>query len=370
MVRAWAQHFTYVNVIGATADDARDIIIEGESGILAVCPKAERPTYRKSERKLIWPNGSVSLIFTADEPERLRGKQHSKLLADEFAAWRYPDAWTQAVLGLRLGRNPQAVISTTPRPTPALLALVNDPHTVVTKGSTYDNKANLAPAFFSSIIQRYEGTRMGRQELNAEILEDNPGALWTRAMVESCRVLKSPTLARIVVAVDPAAGDGENGAEAGIIVAGKGVDGRGYVLDDRTLRGSPDTWAGEAVKAYHAYKADRIVAETNNGGKMIEALIRTVDKNVAYKELHASKGKQARAEPVSALYEQSRVSHVGAFPALEDQLCQWQPGDESPDRLDAMVWALTELMIEPKPASKTTGFSPSLALGVTGRHSR
>ena len=344
-VREWVKSFSFVNLIGATADDARDIMIEGESGILSVCPSAERPVYRKSERKLLWPNGATSLVFTADEPERLRGKQHQKLWGDELAAWRYPEAWDQAMFGLRLGKNPQAVVTTTPRPVRLVRELLASKTTVITRGSSYENKDNLAPAFLSRIVAKYEGTRLGRQELNAELLEDNPGALWQRSQIDSLRVVSAPALSRVVVAVDPSAGDGESGAEAGIIVAALGQDGQGYVLADQTVRGTPETWAREAVTAYHKFHADRLVAETNNGGKMIEALVRVVDKNVAYKEVHASRGKEVRAEPVSALYEQAKVHHVGTFPLLEDQMVEWVPGDTSPDRLDALVWAMTELML-------------------------
>jgi phage terminase large subunit-like protein len=343
-VRLWVREASLVNVIGATADDARDIMIEGESGILAVCPRDERPRYISSARKLLWPNGATSLIFTADEPDRLRGKQHEKLWCDELASWRYgQEAWDQAMLGLRLGTKPQAVVTTTPRPTSLVKGLRALPTTHVTGGSTYQNRANLAPTFFSQIVSRYEGTRLGRQELNAEIIEDNPDALWQRDSIEAHRVLRVPDLIRIVVAVDPPATHG--GDEAGIIVAGLGTDGDFYVLDDRSRQGTPTEWAREAVTAYHAWKADRIVAETNNGGEMVEATIRTVDSDVAYTAVHASRGKVVRAEPVSALYEQGRGHHVGTFGALEDQLCQWSPKDDhSPDRLDALVWAATELV--------------------------
>jgi len=357
MVRAWVKDFDRVNLIGATVDDARDIMIEGESGVLDICPRDERPIYRKQERKLLWPNGAISLVFTADEPERLRGKQHEKLWMDELASWRYAEeSFDQAMLGLRLGRNPQAVITTTPRPTKIIKRLISDQACVVTNGSTYENRANLAPAFLGTIIKRYEGTRLGRQEILAEILDDNPGALGTRAMIEEGRLAKAPdpgTLSRIVVAVDPAVTSGEESAETGIVVAGESWDGF-YVLADLTLRASPRRWAAAAVGAYHDWGADRIVGEVNNGGDMIEALLRNVDPNVSYRSLRATRGKAIRAEPIAALYEQDRVHHVGAFPELEDQLCEWVPGDDSPDRLDALVWALTELteIIAPAPVAR------------------
>lgn len=348
-VREWIKTNAYVNLIGPTADDARDVMVEGESGILAICPSDERPTYLSHKRQLQWPNGAKSLIFTAEEPERLRGKQSAKLWCDELAAWRYPEAWDQASFGLRLGKSPQAVITTTPKPTKIIKQLVADPRNVVTRGSTYDNQSNLASAFLTQIARRYEGTRLGRQELNAEILLDNPGALWKRDWIEETRVKGHPELNRIVVAIDPAVTSSSESAETGIIVAGIATIGgiiNGYTLHDGSMRGTPDEWARRAVALYHQYGADRIVGETNNGGDMIETIIRTVDRNVAYKGVHASRGKQIRAEPISALYEQKRVHHVGMFAQLEDQLCDWDPSisKESPDRLDALVWALTELM--------------------------
>ena len=347
-VRAWARTFRYVNLIGATADDARDIMIEGESGIMNICPNSERPNYRKSERKLIWPNGCQSLIFTADEPERLRGKQHEKLWADELGSWRYPDAWDQAMFGLRLGSTPQAIVTTTPRPTPLVKDLIKNPACVVTRGTAYENRANLAPAFYTAIIRKYEGTRLGRQELNAELLDDNPGALWQRRQIDATRVAKAPAFRRIVVGVDPAVTSREDSDETGIICAARGpapkdstVAGEHYYITaDKSLIASPDVWARAAVKCYHDNSADRLIAETNNGGEMVELTIRTVDKAVT-----ASRGKMIRAEPIAALYEQGRVHHVGFFPMLEDQMCDFDPltSPFSPDRMDALVWALTEL---------------------------
>jgi phage terminase large subunit-like protein len=355
-VREWIKKYKLVNLIAATADDARDIMIEGESGILAVCPKGERPLYKVSKRQLEWPNGAKSLIFTADEPERLRGKQHMKLWMDELASWRYAESFDQAMFGLRLGDNPQSVVTTTPRPTKIIRDLARDPTSFVTRGSTYDNRANLAPAFFAEIIKKYEGTRLGRQELNAEILEDNPNALWKRSRIDELRLHKAPTdMRRIVVGVDPAVTSNEKSNETGIIIAGmaRGTDGidHAYVLEDSSLVASPDAWARKAVYDYHHFGADRIIGETNNGGDLIEVVIRTIDKNVAYKKVTASRGKAKRAEPIAALYEQGRVHHVGSFPKLEDQMCQYDPQDDSgdsPDRMDALVWALTELMTKPQ----------------------
>jgi phage terminase large subunit-like protein len=358
MARQWIQDFPLVNLIGATAADARDIMIEGESGILAVCPRDERPVYLPSKRRLEWPNGARSLIFTADEPERLRGKQHMKLWCDELASWRRPEAFGQALLGLRLGRAPQVVITTTPKPVKLLRELIANPATVVTRGSTYENRANLAPAFFNWIIRQYEGTRIGRQELNAELLEEVEGALWTLNMIEETRVTKIPEMSRVVVAIDPAMTSGEDADETGIVVAGRGIDGHAYILRDLTCRLSPNAWAGRAVNAYREFGADRIVAEVNNGGDLVEDVIRVVDRNVSYRAVRASRGKVVRAEPIAALYEQKKVHHVGIFEELEAEMCSFVPDhlDASPDRVDALVWALTELMVNRLPEPNIRSF--------------
>jgi predicted phage terminase large subunit-like protein len=353
-VRIWARHFKYVNIIGATSDDAKDIMIEGESGVLACCPKAERPQYKKHERKLAWPSGAVSLIFTADEPERLRGKQHEKIWGDELAAWRYPEAWDQAKFGLRLGKKPQAILTTTPRPTKLMRELVKDPHCHLTRGSTYDNRMNLAENFFSEIIRKYEGTRMGRQELEAELLYDTPGALWTQARIDDARlpIGDQPTMRRVVVAVDPATSNEEGSNETGIVGAGVGNDGmmdRGYVLDDRSGRYSPNEWARQAVAMFNRLNADRIIAEKNQGGDMVANTIRSVAPNVPITMVSASRGKVTRAEPIAALYEQGRVAHIGRFDDLEDQMVAFTSDFDrkaqgySPDRVDALVWAFTDL---------------------------
>lgn len=339
-VRKWVRTNQYVNLIGATADDARDIMIEGESGILAICPNDERPQYVASKRRLEWQNGAISLIFTADEPERLRGKQHYKLWADELASWRYPEAWDQAMMGLRLGDNPQGIVTSTPKPTKLVLDLVNDPRNIVTTGTTYENRANLAQGFFDYVIKKYEGTRLGLQELEAKLLTDNPGALWKREQIDDNRVHIYPDLTRVVVGVDPTASAG--GDEAGIVTAGMSGD-HYFTLSDDSRQGTPQEWASAAVAAYHRHKADCIVAEKNNGGDMVEAVIKQVDPNVNVKLVWASRGKVTRAEPIAAIAEQGRDHHVGYFPQLEDELCMWIPGEASPNRLDAKVWALTEL---------------------------
>ena len=354
-VRRWTKEFPIVNLIGPTAADVRDIMVQGigaGSAIMEVCPKDEAPVYEKSNRRLVWPNGAVSFLFSAEEPERLRGPQHMKLWCDEIAAWRNPDAcWEQAEFGLRLGTQPQTVITTTPKPTKLIKMLANSELTRLTQGTTYENRSNLAPTFLERIMTKYEGTRLGRQELNAEILEDRPGALWTLKAIETDRVLQPPALRRIVVGVDPAVTSGEESDEWGIVCVAEGVSLSGderpphyYVLDDFSGRFTPNDAARRVVNAFKAHQADRIVAEVNNGGDLVEAILRNVDHSFAYKAVHASRGKLIRAEPIAALYEQHRVHHVGTFGALEDQMCDYVPAvSKSPDRMDALVWALSEL---------------------------
>src|ERR1700722_736980 len=346
-VRQWKNRFPITNILGATVDSLRDIQVEGPSGILACCPENERPTYFPARRSLEWPNGARSLLFSAEEPERLRGKQHEKLWMDEIGAWKYPrEAYDQAMLGLRLGTNPQAIVTTTPRPTPFIKELMSAPTTFLTKGTTYDNRANLAEGFFTEIISKYEGTRLGRQELLAEMLEDNPGALWHLSNIEANRVAVAPSdLERVVVGVDPAGTSNANSDRTGIVVAGMDGHGHFYVLADYSLKASPEAWARKAVEAFHTHRADRIIGEANFGGDMVEAVIRNADPNVSYSKVHASRGKVMRAEPIAALYEQNRVHHVGTFAELESQMTEWSPSEKSysPDALDALVWALTEL---------------------------
>lgn len=355
-VRHWVKHFRYVNLIAATADDARDIMVEGESGILAICPADERPIFNR-ERGLLWPNGARSLVLTAAEPDRIRGKQHEKLWCDELASWRYSEAWDQAMFGLRIGTNPQAVVTTTPRPTAIIRDLIADPSTFVTRGTTYDNRPNLSPKFYAKVITKYEGTRLGRQELNAEVLDDNPRALWQRDNIDQHRVASTPALTRVVVGLDPnvknrdrveLAKSSDILDEAGVVVAGCAiVDGKlhFYVTGDYSLDEGPNEWGKAAAKAYHDHAADRIVGEVNNGGDMVEATIRAVDQNVSYKSVTATRGKAIRAEPIAALYEQGRVHHVGTFAQLEDEMCDFDPitTTKSPNRMDALVWALTDL---------------------------
>ena len=339
----------HVALVGPTAADVRDTMIEGESGLLSIYPAHQRPRYEPSKRRITFHNGSVATAFTADEPDRLRGPNHDLAWADELAAWRYPEAWDMLMFGLRIGRYPRAVVTTTPKPIPIIRRLVatDDGSVHLTKGSTFDNRTNLAASFLREVLARYEGTRLGQQELYAEVLDDVEGALWDRQMLEDHRVTNHPPLSRIVVAIDPAAGGKAESAETGIVTVGVSEEeGHGYVLDDNSLRGSPNDWGRAAIAAYHSHKADLIVAEANQGGDMVLHTLRTVDPEVPVKMVHASRGKRTRAEPVVALYEQGRIHHLGFHADLEDQLCSWVPDvSNSPDRLDALVWGFTELMI-------------------------
>ena len=337
-----------VALVAKTPADARDVMIEGDSGILSISPPWDRPLYEPSKRRLTWNNGTIALVFSSKEPDQLRGPQYDLAWGDEIRTWYYPqETWDNLMFGLRLGEHPRAVVTTTPLPLSVIKKIMKAPDTVTTTGTTYENRANLAPSFFRQIISKYEGTRLGRQEIRAELLEDVPGALWNRNIIQ---YKASPELVRVVVAIDPATTSGEAADETGIIAAGKGIDGKGYVLADRSARVSPDSWARRAIQAYDDFRADRIVGEVNNGGEMVGLTIRTV-RNVPYKAVHASRGKQARAEPVAALYEQGKIFHVQPFEELEDQLVTWTPeSGNSPDRLDALVWCLTELFLqEPEP---------------------
>lgn len=354
--RAIAQTARRLALVAPTAGDARDVMVEGESGILAISPPWERPRYEPSKRRLTWPNGAIATLFSADEPERLRGPQHDAAWCDELASWRYPEAWDMLMFGLRLGGDPRVVITTTPRPTALLRELIADPTVMVTRGTTYENRANLAPGFFGQIIRKYEGTRLGRQELDAELLEDVPGALWNRGIIEGTRARSAPAFIRVVVAIDPAVSSTSSADETGIIVAGKDERGQGWVLADASGHYQPTEWARTAISAYRAHSADRIVAEVNNGGDMVEATLRIIEPNVPFAAVRASRGKLTRAEPVAALYEQGRVHHLGVFPQLEDQMCAFAADAHSssrvraagcsPDRVDALVWALTDLLVE------------------------
>lgn len=421
-----------IALVAPTAADVRKVMVEGESGLLAVSPPWNRPLFEPSKLQLTWPNGAIAQLFSAEEPERLRGPQCDTFWADELAAWtKLQETWDMLQFGFRLGTDPRGCITTTPKPLPIVKQLVADDRNMpeekqgkdwggqcaVTRGSTYDNRANLAPQFFSQVVKKYEGTRLGRQELEAQILEDMPGALWSRPSIDTNRIpcpSPHPTpsgvysafpqvvkidpsapfgtpsefetaevlaraakaitdripedLVRIVVAVDPNVSNTEGSDEIGITVQGKGMSGRGYLLADCSMRGSPNEWASAAVLAHDAFKADQIIGEANQGGNMVEHTITSAAKALKTANLrksdfvgvtlvHATRGKVTRAEPVSSLYEQNRISHVGSLPTIEDQMCLFTSDFDrksmgySPDRVDALVWGFTHLFHEQQDGS-------------------
>jgi predicted phage terminase large subunit-like protein len=341
-----------IALVAPTAHDARHVMVEGESGLLAVSSPWCRPDYEPSRRRLSWPNGAEGYTFSSEEADRLRGPQFDFAWCDEIGAWNEPQAtWDMLMFGLRVGLHPQWIGTTTPRPIPLLKALLARKDVVVSRASTFANQANLASTYLETVKARYGGSRLGRQELDGELLEDTVGALWQRAWIDAQRVEKAPAnLKRVVVAIDPAVSTNEGSDETGIIVAGVSLSGHFYVLEDLSGKFSPDKWASRAVSAFRRWRADRIIAEKNNGGDLVESVLRSVALNIAYRAVHASRGKVTRAEPVAALYEQGKVSHVGdGLSILEDQLCAFTSDFDrsdagySPDRLDALVWALTEL---------------------------
>lgn len=345
-----------IALVGASAGDVRRVMIEGESGLLAISPPATRPLWEPSKRLLTWPNGAIATAFSAERPGQLRGPQHDLAWADELCKWRDADAWDQLLLGLRLGETPRWLATTTPAPGRLVRDLLHDPQVRVTRGSTFDNWANLAPGFLAEVVRRYQGTRLGRQELHAEVIDDMPGALWTRAGLDLCRLRRPPgDFCRIVVGIDPAvgaAGAGE-GAETGIIVAGRLLDGGAVVIEDLSGRHAPTAWARAAIDAFRRHRADRLVAEVNQGGDLVESLVRAIDATVPFRAVRAARGKAVRAEPVAALYEQGRVWHLPGLDALEDQMCRFTNHGPTGlcDRVDALVWTLTDLMNGPTPTA-------------------
>jgi phage terminase large subunit-like protein len=349
-VRATAQERGgRIALIGETYADVRDVMIEGESGLLAVHGFDERPDWSPTLRKLEWRNGAVAQAFSAEEPDSLRGPQFHAAWADEIAKWRHAEAtYDMLQFGLRLGERPRQVITTTPRPIALLKRILNDPATAVTHATTRDNARNLAPAFVDHVLSRYAGTRLGRQEIEGEIVEDRPDALWSRALIEQCRVAEAPPLSRIVVAVDPPVSSGEKADACGLVAAGRGEGGDIYVLADESAAGlSPAAWAARAIALWRRLSADALVVEVNQGGDMVRAVIREQDAEVPVVAVHAKRGKWLRSEPVAALYEQGRVKHAGAFELLEDEMCDFGldglSSGRSPDRLDALVWAVSAL---------------------------
>ena len=337
-------------LVGATLNEARAVMVEGESGLLSL-PFAERPEWEPSLRRLTWRNNATATLFSAAEPESLRGPQHDFAWADEIAKWPSGiKAWDNLMLGLRLGEKPRAMATTTPRPVPLLRRLYAEKDVAVTRGRTVDNEIHLPSEFIASVRAAYEGTRWGRQELDGELIEDVAGALWTRDLIERQRVSVAPELKRVVIGVDPPVS--ENGDACGIVAVGMGADNKAYVLADHSISGaSPERWARAVAAAAELWQADRVVAEDNQGGNMVETVLRAADLAMPVKRVHASRGKSARAEPIAALYEARRVLHTSAFPEMEDQMCGLVAGGgyegpgRSPDRADALVWALTELML-------------------------
>ncbi len=340
-----------IALVGETLDDVRSVMIEGESGLLGVHPIYQQPRFDVSKRQLVWSNGSIAQMFSGNRPDSLRGPQFGAAWCDELCKWRYPqETWDMLQFALRLGDQPRQIVTTTPRPIALLKQLMEDKNTIIDRVATSVNSVNLARGFMERMNNQYGGTRLGRQELQAEILQDREDALWSRKLLDSLRLNEVPELMRIVVAVDPPVTSHAKSDACGIIVAGLDEAGRGVVLADESLQQvSPLQWARAAIRAYNLFKADRIVAEVNQGGEMVETLIRQVDQNAPVRMVRASRGKFLRAEPVAALYEQGRVRHVGALPRLEDEMCDFGPAGlangKSPDRLDALVWALTDLML-------------------------
>ena len=340
-----------IALIGETLAQVRATMIEGVSGLLSVHRAIERPRFESSKRQVVWPNGAVAQVFSAEDPDSLRGPQFAAAWCDEIAKWRNAEeTFDMLQFGLRLGRMPQQVVTTTPRAVPLIERLLSDPTTVVSRSRTHDNAENLAPAFIAEMERRYRGSNLARQELDGELIADRGDALWQSEWIERTRVTRAPELIRIVIAIDPPVTSGVKADACGIVAAGLGEDGRAYVLADRTLQGiAPNVWARAAVAAYHDLSADRIVAEVNQGGELVSTIIRQIDETVPVRHVHATRGKWLRAEPVAALYAEGRVAHVGHWPELEHQMCDFGAGGlssgRSPDRLDALVWALTELML-------------------------
>jgi len=341
-----------IALVAETYHDARSVMVEGVSGILAVHGDIDRPRFEPSKNQLVWPNGSIAQLFSAEDPGSLRGPQFDAAWCDELAKWRRGEAtWDMLQFALRLGKNPRQVVTTTPRNIPLLARLLAEPVTTVSRAPTTANAANLAASFVAEMRRRYAGTALGRQELDGEIITETAGALWRADWIEQMRIDTAPPLGRTLVAVDPPVTSTAASDACGIIIAGLGEDGRGYIIADRTLQGrEPHVWARAAIAAYRDFKADRIVAEANQGGDMVVSVLKQVDPAVPITKVHATRGKWLRAEPIAALYAEGRVVHVGSFPKLEEQMLRFGAGGfggtRSPDRVDALVWALTALMLD------------------------
>ena len=350
-----------IALVGETQGQVRDVMIEGVSGLLSIHTRWERPSWYPSRRRLEWPNGAIGQVFSAEDPEGLRGPQFAAAWSDELAKWpNLQECWDMLQFGLRLGDRPRQIVTTTPRPVPLLKRLLADSHVAVSRAATAANRYNLAADFIRSITDAYGGTRLGRQEIDGELVEESADALWTRAMIEDCREAAPTGLARIVVAVDPPASSSARADSCGLVVAGVDGDGVGHVLEDGTIAGArPHEWAQKAIALYRRFEADALVVEVNQGGEMATSVIREVDSGVPVTAVRATRGKYLRAEPVAALYAQGRVRHAGRFPQLEDEMCDFGPAGlssgRSPDRLDALVWALTHLMLAAKGRPRVRG---------------
>lgn len=354
-IRQWVKegHYKRIALVGASIQEVQKIMIEGESGLLAVHPPAEAPTFYPTQRKLIWPNGAVAQLYGAEYYEQLRGPQFDFAWIDEFAKFRNAEQlWNQLQLCLRLGDNPRCLITTTPRPTQILRKLINSPEVTITKGSTFENESNLALAYIDQIKKQFLGTTLGTQELYAEVLSEEIGALWSRDSIryKECPLTedKQLKLERIVIAIDPATTHHNESDETGIVVAGMDAEKHVYILEDLSGKYSPYEWGQRVTEAYWSYQADRVVAEVNKGGDLVEQVVRSADSSISYKSVRATRGKYTRAEPIAALYEQRKVSHTRPFSKLEAQMCSFIPGvtSKSPDRMDALVWAVTELLLQ------------------------
>jgi phage terminase large subunit-like protein len=339
-----------IALVAETLADAREVMVDGVSGLWRIA-RDRRPTFEISRRRLVWPNGSVAQLFSSEDPESLRGPQFDLAWCDELGKWKHAqETWDMLQFGLRLGHDVRQVVTTTPRAIPLLKTIVADAGTVATRLSTLGNAGNLAPGFVTAMEARYGGTRLGRQELDGELIEDREDALWNREMLERLRVRTPGPLGRIVVAVDPPAAAQAKNSCCGIVVVGLEVSGRAAVLADLSVaNATPNAWGEAVVRAVRRFQADRVVAEVNQGGDMVATILRSIEPTLPVTAVRASRGKFTRAEPVAALYEQGRVVHAGTFPALEDQMCDFGPeglsGGGSPDRMDALVWALTSLML-------------------------
>lgn len=340
----------FIALIGETYAAARAVMVEGPSGLLAISPRADAPRFLPSRKLLLWPNGAEARLFSAERPEALRGPQFDTAWCDELAKWRHDEeTWDMLQFGLRLGDCPQQVVTTTPRPTALIKRLLADENCVVTKARTQDNRANLAPAFVEQIIARYIGTTLGRQELDGDVVEADTQALWHIGMLDTHRVMSAPALRQIIVALDPPVSAGPKADACGLVVIGRGEDGRAYVLEDATVQGlPPDKWAAHVRRVYRAYEAQALIAEVNQGGELVREIVQREAEDIVFEPVRAIAGKLLRAEPVAVLYARGRVSHVGAFAELEKQMCSYDGSGPSPDRMDALVWGISWLLLRPQ----------------------